>query len=310
MTSTTLMSGAYSAEAAARRKALAWLAALVLGLGFLMPVISYGRLSFVNIEMLSEKTASPMLKFLAAYPALAGLALFALLFGTTELNRGIGLSVIGVLPLLVLLADRSIGTFYGDTVGSGGSILGSSALCGLLGCTGLFAGLRTMHYRARFRAGPAIGTIGGVLYVVSLVIPMGAAGSSTTSLAMPFELMKQDGMRIVGAGYIVQMLLMVAASVVCVVALAGFDPRKTRSRGDLAFAMFIVSVAIWLAAPVVAGFAAPAALPMRQRIVPMMLVARILVWFAAILCLLPFGLADLSVTLCERRNQGPITVEP
>ena len=296
-----MMSGASSDEAAARRRALAWLAALVLGLGFLMPVISYDGLSFVNIEMLRGKGASPMLKFLAAYPALAGLVLLALLFGATELNRGIGLSVIGVLPLLVLLADRSIGKFYGGTVGSA---LGSSALCGFLGCTGLFAGLRTMHYRARFRAGPAIGTIGGVLYVVSRVIPTGAAGSSTTSLAMPFELMKHDGMLMVGAAFIVQMLLMVAASVVCVVALAGFDPSKTRSRGDLAFAMLIVSVGIWLAAPVVAGFAVPAALPMGQRIVPMMLVARILVWFAAILCLLPFGLADLSVTLCADKGAG------
>lgn len=310
-----------------RRRNIMWLGGLML-IGFFMPVWSplseepWG-LSVPNIQALFHASvAQPgdpghpayVACFLLAYPLIAAAALFALSAGAKPLVRGIGLTVLGVLPWAVLWGDSF---FRSNDIGSSRGILEALLrdhrgdglvlwlwlvpfiIMGNLAWIGLFVGSRARWYRPSSQVAHAFGIGGATLFIACLVFPL--LLNMSYRAFFPYSESWSDradpGLPVIFFyGLYAAWAFMAATVVFCLLNSARNDVETARRRARSAFRMFLlahgvlalvlfVSVIVEVYGPGNSGFA----------IVGFIAFLKLLMLGAPVLLLIPVGLSDLIV---------------
>ena len=137
----------------------------VLILGFLLPIAVPDRgsglkMEFVNFTVFSEPLAPPMIKIMCVYPLIAGLAVTVVGAAARGVGRSIPVMLIGVLPVILLLADKTV---RGGLAFMPSHFLGNgiAAFFALVGWAGLFGGGLALSYQRENRAAAVTAGIAG-----------------------------------------------------------------------------------------------------------------------------------------------------
>jgi hypothetical protein len=280
---------------------------------------------FPNIERLGSVGLGGQI--VGVYPLLAGLALIALGYATSGQLRGWLLIGIGLAPIAVTavspeanadlwrpqIADQRI--TWAPVV----SGVGFASFVVYLAWCALYAGGRTCHYRPNRLIGPIVGTIGGGILLLAIMVPGRAETVEAPShLLAPIRYLKSDGFGLIGFVLSLNLLLWVTASLVC---MLGFAQRDTVGNlGDwsylairVSFGLLVVALALYLMKPYapvmerairesrrLPGFAA-----IMHRLSVGTSCASGVVKNAAlaggILLVMPMGIAELIISLSEPR---------
>jgi hypothetical protein len=235
------------AEGDVQQLGFVWLGAVLL-IAFFLPVYA-GRFLMLNILELSEKGGPALIKVLAIYPVLAGIATLALARTAKGVNRSLPVLAMGLLVLILFYASPEIREdFRGGSVppaGLGGFII-------ILGMIGTFAGSRACSLRPASRLAATVGAVGAGLYLLGLILPTQPKLGSIP-LAAPFVLIFSFSEHFGGAFLVIVLALMslagmglmIGASVLC---LLNATPREDAGpRAQTAFRLWIWSLVVLVA---------------------------------------------------------------
>ncbi len=261
---------------------------------------------FLNIEILTSGEATPFsAKLGAAMPLVMAIGiLLATLFATASV-RGTILVCLGGGWLALTVAQGQDALASLGAMGSQGPMGGFSSVMGqmllvmlllVLGLKGLFAGTLIRRYRPMNSSAGLIAAGGGVLFLVSLLIPMLPVGpdEKTVLIAVPFKLMG------VGDGHAVAMGLLLLLAMACwglssILCLGNISSGQESSNtsASILFRLGAVSLFCVMVYPLVMMSTKSAT----AQLLPMMLVnyLKILTGVVGMFLLLPTGLADLLI---------------
>jgi hypothetical protein len=222
------------------RVGLIW-AILFLALGGLLPVVAperrvvgsgYGmgprqvettlRVSFPNFEVLGEKDVPGVVKFLALYPVVAGLAAVLLVKLTWGYARAFSLIGITVLLMFILLFALDEIRLVMMSAAAWAGVLGILAL------VGLFVGLRVQRERPLSLFGRFLAGICGSVYLLLLLLPLLPEALGTIPLVVPFKLLGTKETAPYGGFHLVIMLALIASAVMGCVTFAAREERNRK----------------------------------------------------------------------------------
>ena len=278
-----------------------WLG-IILVIGAVMPVIA-GRqgVAFINFELLGERGVPGMAKFMALYPLLAGIAVIVLGVVAMGIGRSIALCAMGLLPVIVLLADRDIGRAV-SRISRQGSGIGGQFVISLLGSAGILIGSRILRYRWRSRIGGIVGTVGAGLTLISLFVPFDARGIGRGLMAVTLPFKVFETAPVMGAGLLIQMACIITAAALCIVSLVNRDASRTLGG-------WILSLWVWAAVAAIVGVIGQSLGTFRhvngeQVVMILVAVVKFSCWIGGILLLVPVGVTDLIVNLVPAGADG------
>jgi hypothetical protein len=278
-------------------------------IAFALPVLRFKRTEsgftvapyFLNVGDLAEPYEPPVLKFQLVYPAIAGVLLIILAPALRNYVRSVCIIVLGLIPVIALLASRAVSRAFHELAGSLVQ-LGSfpEAILGWLAFVWLYVGARARWYRPGSLAAYIVGAAGGGLYIIQLVLPVLPKELGSIPVVFAFKGLKWKEFLAGAVGSIIQMLYFVAAAIVC---LANY-PRKTpsvRSVAGRAFSLMVTGICFAVAGALGNVFYVTATaggnVERLADLVEASGVVKSIVWFGAILLMIPFGLTDLIVWL-------------
>ncbi len=239
-----------SGERDAQQLGFIWLGAVLL-IAFFLPVYR-DRFLMLNILMFTEEGAPALIKLLAIYPVLAGIATLALARTVKGINRSLPILAMGLLVLILFYLSPEIRHEAG---GATGSPLGIGGLIILLGMVGTFAGSRARCLRPASKIAATVGAVGGGLYLLALVLPTQPKEFGTVAVAGPFRVLFGTELGggflriVIGLLSLGGMGLMIAASILC---LMNTSPRKgAHARAAMAVRLWIWSLVLLVVASLV-----------------------------------------------------------
>ncbi|HUT32645.1 MAG TPA: SHOCT domain-containing protein [Planctomycetota bacterium] len=195
------------------------------------------EVEFRNFTVLGEEGTAFLAKLLFLWPGIAGLVAIVLAFAMRNVVRSIILMALGIAAFVLPLLDENVGGVRGLVVllGPGASI---ALVCTLLGTAVLYAGCRSRCFRPWSRAAAIIGAIGGVVYIVSLVLPERSGGD--IGIVQQFKMLDTRRVLVEGIVQLAATGLAVVASVLCFINIP-LAP-KGQKVGRTAFWLLFVSL--------------------------------------------------------------------
>jgi hypothetical protein len=180
------------------------------------------RVTFPNFEVLGQKKAPGVVKFLALYPVLAGVAAILLV----KLTRGYAraLSLIGITAVLMIVALFALKEVRLVMM----SAAAWAGVLDILALVGLFVGLRVQRERPLSQFGRLLAGICGSVYLLLLVLPLLPEAMGTIPLLVPFKLLEAKESAPVGGFQLVIMLALIAAAVMGCVTFAAHEERNRK----------------------------------------------------------------------------------
>jgi hypothetical protein len=279
---------------------VSWIGGLLL-VGFILPIIGPGGIYFLNLGALFEPGAPVGMRLFCLHPLVAGIAALCVANSRT-LARPITLLVVGALALLIfagspdMLAQLSMGL-------PGKRMAIVRVMAEGLAILGMVVGSWVTSHRPYHRAGPIMGAIGSGLYLLLLFVPSEdpLSDKSTIPLIASFKIvLSGPGMaKLIGLAGVAQLVMMVWAAVLCFRIAATQEPSDEMARNAfrLVIGAFAVSVgAVLLLGLLSLGSSGACGLGL-------VIVAKMIAWFAGLLMLLPVGLADLIVKVIPRSEE-------
>lgn len=217
----------------------------------IIPVASKGtQLFFLNIEFISNnqgKSIPGMLAIQMLYPLLAGIFLIFAAQWKRSVGKACALFAVGVFPLVLLIIDPQVQNGIDRIIGSLPQIanLGLVILFVGVSVSLILAGAYTVRINPQNKHAPHLAIIGGILYLISLMIPVGGKFPFTAPFSMMFS---GDSS---GAGYafafgfihLVGLILMVSM-VVCSLRLLGPASHREKT-GKHIIILWLSALVLW-----------------------------------------------------------------
>jgi hypothetical protein len=303
---------AYDPTEGVRRRNLIWLGVVIL-IGFLMPVLEvHGwrrvevRVNFMNFEVLGEERAPALAKIMCLYPGIAGVAVILLASLARGPGRSGALIGLGALPIIILLASEEARRSLAEIPAEAGGVI-VLALLGVLAFIGLFAGSRARSYRPASQAAAVIGIVGGITYLVTLVVPALPPEAGSIQLIALFKLFESKFAVIMALGALAQMGCLIAASIICIV---NVRPRHdSESLAGSAFTLLvtgsIVAGSAYFLNTLIVMFQAGREVPAEALAAMLLAVVKFGCWILGLFLLLPMGVTDLVVNLTPAGPAAP-----
>jgi len=222
----TEQASAGEGEDAPRRKQAPGRAGLLV-LGVLLLIASFTplydgtKIVMTNVFELTEDPGVPFVyKLLGVYPLPAGLAVIILAFVVKGLVRSLAVIALGLFPLVVFYL--TVGGGWIPTGGIGLLLLGGALPVAAMML--IFAGSRARRYRPSSLLGAVVGAVGGAAFVVGMVLPILPTELGVVPIVRPIMLIVGGGSGVEHVTMItysclvlLAMILLVAASIVCLV---------------------------------------------------------------------------------------------
>jgi len=297
------MAAEYDPSEGARKRNIIWLGIVIL-LGFLLPAIVPAwqevKVVFPNVLVLGEEQVPIGVKLFCLYPGIAGVAvilLAALLRGIARSIVLLGLGALFIVLLLVLEGEGGRGA-VGGPIGALVASPGAMVVIEHLAFLGLFVGSRARCFRPASLAAAIIGTVGGGLYLVSLVLPLLPPEAGSIELIRPFRALENKDTVIPALGMVTMMGCLMAASTLCIVNVRRNSYAEGLARK--AFELLVVAYVSLFAAGMAEAAKRLVSQPgVRGELVLAALLETIksLCWIVGPLLLIPVGLTDLLVNL-------------
>ena len=255
-------------------------------------------------------------KFMALYPGLAGVVVLVLGGAARGIGRSIALIALGVLPFLVL-AGAPEGQALAMPMGHGLlASLGSPSmtawfLTSLAGFVGVFVGSRARCFRPASMAAAVIGFVGGIVYLIALVLPVLPSELGTIELLAPFRLLNERGMEVFGAAWLAGIGFMIPAALLCILNLGQrADPARL---ARTAFTLLVVGCSLAGAIAFIQPVSqlGEVAEPLRGIVLGAVITmtGKLVCWMLGLLLLVPVGLTDLVINL-SRGKSAPHAATP
>lgn len=289
-------------------------------LGFTLPILVGERLVFLNVEAFRNEAPIPgFIKFLFLYPLLAGIFIIVVSTAARGLSRGITLLGLGLLTLALQIAGASefsnvmapaVLKFPGNA-----QFLILAILTGFAGWSMLYAGALVSSISPSSRLPKVIAGVGGGVFLLHLLLPVLPTEAGSLLIVTPIKALARGGIEGPALGMFVIVLLsmvfnLTASVMGCV--LAGTGPQSrglSRTTGILAR----IGIFCLLLFPLVVTAVAPNMHP-TERLYTAVLIAKLLCWNIGIFAVLPFGLADLLLSIVtvssSRRPPCPEPARP
>lgn len=278
----------------AQRKRSVFLLGVALVLGFLMPVClsnPFGggiKVDFTNIVQLTN-TSDPLGIIFILYPLLAGIGL--LLMGNVGTPiRGRIMVVLGIIPVVV----GAIGIVNSGVMRQIPFVPTSAILVlllSLLGVYGIYVGCRTRWYRPDLPAAYPISLTGGVAMLILLIAPF----DGPPVVIAAFRALSINALT--GLGVVISVLMLLAASLICLVNTSSRPPLTASNLSSLAFRLLLGSLVIGFAFSMVIQLFGGATVGMILMVITVSI--KSMAWIGGILLLVPMGITDILIGTAE-----------
>lgn len=247
---------------------------------------------------------------LGVYSAAAGLAVALLALYTPRVLRGIALIAISI-GFCVVLAMAGGYEMLHQVAGLREPIEefvrarpGSAQVIGFLGIILLFVGSRVRWYRPTSLGAYATACVGGVVYVMSLLLPLLPPDLGYLQLIYTFRIFGQPEYLMMGIVRVMNMLLLIVVILISWKNVRSRPADVARLRACIAFWLLMAAAAMGIMTPTLGllGWAAPRGGHGGAMMVSFYNAAKVLIGSAGLLLLLlPLGITDLAVG----RARGP-----
>ncbi len=158
--------------------------------------LGMGKMMFINFELISKTGVPGSIKFQALYPLLAGAMVLYAAGKHRSFGKGWSLIMIGLFPFIILImsapVQKALAGVSSGIPGSGG--MGLQVILSNLGMMAILSGACASYVRPGLGNYNLVAAGGGVLYLVSLVVPH----NGQIPLLEPFKMM--FGKRFPGGG--------------------------------------------------------------------------------------------------------------
>lgn len=267
---------------------------LVLLAGFLLPMIVMTPVGldmvFPNLMVLGGGVAGHVI-LIAVYPAVAGVIVLLIARRSGPLRSAVLMGLGGVFLILLLASGRD---------GAERLILGSgdlpflhlaSLLIGLFALMGLFVGSRARYYCPDSQVAAIIGIIGGILYVVNLLLPVLPPEAGSVNLVLPFKMLAQGDMTFLSLGMLGMTGCLASASIFCIINVARRpDAQEIAER---AFRLLVIAFVVLAGGIQLEIFKAAGG----WGLLALIALVKFACWIGGLLLLVPVGATDLLVNL-------------
>jgi hypothetical protein len=258
--------------------------------------------------MIGESHAPIAARLFALAPLVAGIAVLIVGNKLRGVARGSTGSAIGIACFAFLLVDVPLRSMLSNLPRIGREL--SLAVIGLpiAGFMTMFAGILGLRHRPEYRPLSIVALVGGILFVLFLVIPWGEGISSMPILGVfkdPFEKLPADDRSdpLIQACAILSMLAVTAAAVQCV--YFGATGKFSRGRAKLGLWLMVGSV---FTAYLTMGlflnyFLNLIAIGAKSSllIAAFMYALKFSLWIVGLALLVPVGASELMLGLAERK---------
>ncbi|MCP5054825.1 MAG: hypothetical protein GY940_47105 [bacterium] len=298
---------------------------------FIFPIYipGFGKLVFVNFEVMSKSGVAGSLKFQMIYPIIAGVLVLMMAGKPRTQGKGIGLIAIGLFPFLLLFMSSDVQQAFSRVSRGmpGSGTMGIHTILSSLAVFGILSGAYASYVRPGRGNYGMVAAGGGGLYMVMLLVPQ----NGEIPLLAPFKLM--FGRSIPGSGGMLFITGLVILAAIAVMVLASFkclqmrnphkDPRiqeesedsMTRSfqthrsgpgvnhqvLGKEVMKLWVAQFYIYGAYIVYIMIASPGTGMMGGSIFVMMVMGLIkfIPWFLGLYLLIPMGIAEIMLAGTE-----------
>jgi hypothetical protein len=289
-------------EGPRRKRNLIIFGAVVL-LSFLLPTLKpggFGQMEILNLTQLVDEKAPALVKVMAIYPLLAGVAVMALAILAPPGTRGAVVTALGVIPLLLLASAASSGAGSSGREGDSAPVI--PIFMALIGWQGLLIGARSRWYRPESTPSAAVGIAGAALFVLAVVFIIIAA---ITGPRQSDESASREAVSTLGnfralfmgwtslVGVLASLACIGASAVLCLFNLPGARFENAYKLSGFAFLLAIIGPLVLALTLAVVVFTLPRAGENAGAIILMLL--KVGMWGAGLVLLLPVGATDWIV---------------
>ena len=257
-----------------------------------------GKVVHLNVSPPPSAEVGAAAVLFLVYPGVAGAAVIVLSLTVRRLPRALSLTVLGAVPVAVWVASGAVRADVARSFEECGCVLPQDSVLLVAGLIGLFVGIRSRQLCPGSRLAGIIGVIGGVFFLLWLVLPKPHEGFASTELMRSLDLLGRRRRVYLGLGAFASWACLAAASVLCFVNVV----RGPRARG-LARAGLVLFVLSFIFGGLGAfghalGFVGVGGLGGRM----VLFHAKWFCWRTALVLLIAFGLADVVAVLSRRAS--------
>ena len=269
-------------------------------------------------ESLGDDRAPFLFKFLVLYPILAGPAIIFLALAKPRFWRSLAIGVIGLVPFMVAGMVPEIRRDFDRLLHDGHHEHILTLVLAFSGWLGMFWGALLLRPNHRYRRGAIIAAIGGSLYLLYAILPLGERGLSSMPILRPFlgfarewsQRSGQPGLTwLMLAGLLAMIRSPMAIAVASLSVLSLRRPLLAVRASSFVLWAIPVSVLLWMGHVVAMGIFDV----VRMEIVAETLEAfirtlntlKMFLWWGSLLFLVPIGIANCVLIKDQRPHSQP-----